>query len=63
MKDKNFKAVTVHWGVGTIDCVASCESKKVPKFYSKFVSPGTFGVDAFVFYWSGSSFFSVRVCA
>ena len=46
-----------------MDCVASYESKKVPKFYSKFFSPGTFGVDAFVLDWSGEfCLFAPRLC-
>ena len=50
---KYFQAVTAPWGVSTIDCFTNYVSKKVPKFYSKFFSPGTFGIDAFVFDWSG----------
>ena len=53
VKDKYFQAVTAHWGLCTIDCFASCQNKKVPKFYSKFFSPATLGVDALAFSWSG----------
>ena len=53
VKDKYFQAASAYWSTCAIDCFASCENKKVPKFYSKFFSPGTSGVDAFSFNWSG----------
>ena len=36
VKDKYFQAVTAHWGLCTIDCFASCQNKKVPKFFQSF---------------------------
>ena len=36
VKDKYFQAATAHWGLSTIDCFASYQNKKVPKFFVHF---------------------------
>ena len=45
-----FKMLTVRrWGVATIDRFASEKNLKTMKFNSKYLCPGTLGVDAFAF--------------
>lgn len=39
------------WGPFDIDLSADCKNNKVNKFFSKFWTPGTSGVDAFAFDW------------
>ena len=48
-----FKMLTVRrWGVATIDRFASEKNLKTMKFNSKYLCPGTLGVDAFAFGWT-----------
>ena len=37
----------------TIDLFACCSNKQVPRFYSKVMSPGSLGVNAFMYSWAG----------
>ena len=49
-----FKILTVRrWGVATIDRFASEKNRKTMRFNSKHICPGTLGVDAFAFDWTG----------
>ena len=49
-----FKMLTVRrWGVATIDKFASEKNQKTMRFNSKHLCPGTLGVDAFAFDWTG----------
>ena len=41
-----FRAIDSRWGPFTADCVASYANTKLPRFYSRFCSPNTLGVDA-----------------
>ena len=51
--DKYFQAMQSCWGLCTIDCFASCEKYKVPRFYSKYLNPNSPGVDCFSLDWAG----------
>ena len=41
-----FRAIDSRWGPFTVDCFASYANTKLPRFYSRFCSPNTLGVDA-----------------
>ena len=47
-----FRLVDAKWGAHTIDCFAFYYNAQLPRFNSKFVSPGCSGVDALVQDWS-----------
>ena len=46
-----FKYIDSVWGPHTADVFASANNFKVKKFYSKYWTPGSYGVDAFAFNW------------
>lgn len=43
-----------NWGPYTIDVIANCKNN-VTRFYSKYWNPGSTGVDAFAYDWSGEN--------
>ena len=48
-----FRAIDSRWGPFTLDCFASYANTKLPRFYSRFYSPNTLGVDALSHSWQG----------
>ena len=54
-----FRLVDAKWGPQAIDCFASYYYSLLPRFNSKFASPGCTGVDALIQDWSGEN---NRVC-
>ena len=54
-----FRLVDAKWGPQAIDRFASYYNSLLPRFSSKFASPGCTGVDALVQDWSGEGY---RVC-
>jgi hypothetical protein len=53
VKDIYFHSIQSYWGSLTIDCFASNENHKLPRYYSRFFSPGSLGVDCFAYSWHG----------
>lgn len=53
VKDIYFRSVESHWGSLTIDCFASSENHKLQRYYSRFFSPGSLGVDCLAYSWHG----------
>lgn len=51
VSDVVFNFFSQKWGPFDIDLFADCKNNKVNKFFSKFWTPGTSGVDAFAFDW------------
>ena len=41
-----FREIDSRWGPFSVDCFASYANTKLPRFYSRFYSPNTLGVDA-----------------
>ena len=50
-----FRAIDSRWGPFTVDCFASYANTKLPRFYSRFYSPNTLGVDALSHSWQGEN--------
>ena len=50
--DRIFNLFDRKWGIFTCDVFANSQNSKVHRFYSKFWTPNTAGVDAFAFDWS-----------
>ena len=50
-----FRVIDAKWGPHTIDRFASYYNSQLPRFNTKFASPGSIGVDAFVQDWSGEN--------
>ena len=59
VKDCYFAAVTSCWGPCSVDCFTSYKNCKVPRFYLKFFSPDSLGVDSLAFSWVGETFWLV----
>ena len=55
VKDCHFHAVNSYWGPWSVDCFASYKIHKIPRFYSKFFNPGSFGVNSLAFNWEGEN--------
>lgn len=51
ISDTVFQFFNNKWGPYDVDLFADCNNFKVTKFFSKFWTPGTSGVDALVFNW------------
>ena len=50
-----FREIDSRWGPFTVDCFASYANTKLPRFYSRFYSPNTLGVDALSHSWEGEN--------
>ena len=50
-----FRNIDSRWGPFTVDCFASYANTKLPRFYSRFYSPNTLGVDALTHSWEGEN--------
>ena len=57
--DSFFHLLSAKWGPFTIDRFASQANKKIPRFNSKFFSPGSEGINAFAQPWDGEHNFLV----
>ncbi|KAK3090119.1 hypothetical protein FSP39_009337 [Pinctada imbricata] len=55
VRDEIFTFLNKKWGEFSCDIFADCKNKKVSKFFSKYYSPGTSGVDAFAQNWDGEN--------
>lgn len=55
VSDHIFRYFEKNWGPYTIDVFANCKNNKVNRFYSKYWNPGSTGVDAFAYDWSGEN--------
>jgi hypothetical protein len=55
VSDRIFNLCQNRWGTFTCDLFADSKNKKVKKIYSKFWTPGTSGIDAFVHNWSNEN--------
>ena len=49
------RKIDSQWGHFTIDCFASYANTKLTRFYSRFYSPNTLGVDALSHRWEGEN--------
>lgn len=54
VSDHIFRYFEKNWGPYTIDVFANCKNN-VTRFYSKYWNPGSTGVDAFAYDWSGEN--------
>ena len=50
-----FGRIDSRWGPITIDCFASYANTKLPRFYSRFYSSNSLGVDALSHRWEGEN--------
>ena len=55
VSNEYFRAIDSRWGPFTVDCFASCANTKLPRFYSRFYSPNTLGVNALSHSWQGEN--------
>ena len=55
ISEQFFNIICSRWGPITLDCFANFYNKKVERFYSLFHTPGSAGVNAFMFDWSGEN--------
>ena len=51
----HFAALDILWGPHTVDRFASFETRQIPRFCSKWLSPCTEAVDAFTVNWQGEN--------
>ena len=50
-----FREIYCRWGPFPVDCCPSYANTKLPRFYSRFYSPNTLGVDALSHRWEGEN--------
>ena len=55
LNPNHFAALDILWGPHTIDRFSTVRTRQVPRFCSRWLNPGTEGVDAFKLCWAGEN--------